>query len=378
MSIASAVRKSQFICQTVAEYQRKAVYWATHGEELIELRQQLINNRPNLPLFDLANFVSNLESAYQQMWQSHQEKEMGRLGDGERKRQKNICYQIVEDLKVDVFEKLDRLTYPSLKQHWQYQQPQGELIGIVAKTQDRNVGLIVAEIDRSTPQAKILSFFVLPQYRQQGIGTELMQRLTDFLSLQCGQITVEYRATDLTELALESILARQKWRSPKTTFTLVKTDIKIAQAPWLYKYPLPNSFTIFPWTKLTATEKAELAQRRDYPPSLSPLTKDPRLESLNSLGLRYRGKIIGWCLTHRIDKDTIRYSTLYVEPKFQKLGRGISLVAEAIKRQMNHGNIPYGKWSIAPDNHLMSRFNRRHLLPYSIFASESRRACKDF
>ena len=191
------------------------------------------------------------------------------------------------------------------------------------------------------------------------------------------QITINYQATELTKLALEPTLARQNWRSPQTTFTLVKTDIaKIAQAPWLYKYPLPDSFTVFPWTELTATEKTQLAQRRDYPPSLSPLTKDPRLEPLNSLGLRYQGKIIGWCLTHRIDKNTIRYSTMYVEPRFQKLGRGISLVAEAIKRQIKH-NIPYFKWSIAADNHPMLRFNQRHLVPHSTLVSESKSTLKE-
>ena len=90
------------------------------------------------------------------------------------------------------------------------------------------------------------------------------------------------------------------------------------------------------------------------------------------MGLRYKAKIVGWCLTHRIDAQTIRYSTIYVEPKFQKLGRGISLVAEAIKRQMNNGSVPYGKWSIAADNYLMSRFNQRHLVPYSTSVGESK------
>ena len=68
-SVASAVGKSQFICQTVEEYQQKAVYWATHSGKLKILRQELINNQKDLPLFNLAEFVSNLESAYQQMWQ---------------------------------------------------------------------------------------------------------------------------------------------------------------------------------------------------------------------------------------------------------------------------------------------------------------------
>ena len=102
-SVADAAGKSQFICQTVEEYQRKAIYWATHSRELQTLRQELISDRPNLALFNLAEFVSNLESAYQQMWQSQ--------GDGERSLKKfrsasdkDISYQIVDDLNIDDFD----------------------------------------------------------------------------------------------------------------------------------------------------------------------------------------------------------------------------------------------------------------------------------
>ena len=150
-----------------------------------------------------------------------------------------------------------------MKQYWQHKQPQGKLIAIIAKSDRAYVGSIVSEIDRSTSQGKILSLFVLPQYRQQGIGTQLMRSLEQYLqTISCRQVVLNYQATPITKLALLPILARLNWRSPETTFILVKTDlIKIAQAPWLYKYPLPDSFTVFPWTELTKSEKAELAQR---------------------------------------------------------------------------------------------------------------------
>jgi GNAT superfamily N-acetyltransferase len=292
-----------------------------------------------------------------------------RLGKGE------IQLQIINDLTIDRICQMNYLTYPSMENYWTYKQPQGQLIGILAKSQLENIGLIIAEISNlPLKQAKILSFFVQPQSRHQGIGLQLMRSLLNYLpEISCQQIEINYQATELTQLALEPILARCQWRSPETTFSLLQTDREhIIQAPWLNKYSLPSSFTIFPWQELTPSEQAELTQRNDYPPSLSPLTQDTRLENLNSLGLRYQGKVVGWCLTHRIDPQTLRYSTMYVEPKFQKLGRGISLIAEAIKRQLNQPQIPYFKWSTAADNQPMLRFNQRHLIPYCTRISESR------
>ncbi|MGD1922073.1 MAG: GNAT family N-acetyltransferase [Pleurocapsa sp.] len=370
-SIAHAAQQPQFVCQTVEEYQQKAIYWGTHSQEL---KQKC--DRDNLPLFDLAKFEANLESVYQQIWQKQ-----SCIPAETAKYKPKVNYKILDRLSVESICQMDELTYPRMKNYWKYKQQQGQLIGILATNGIENLGLIITEITEDSTknkQAQIISFLVLPQHRHQGIGEELIKSLSNYLQPRCQQITINYQDTEITKTALEPILARQKWRSPETTFALFQTDREnITQAPWLYKYSLPNSFSIFPWIELTFKEKAEYAQRCNYPPSLSPLTKDPRLESLNSLGLRYGGKVIGWCLTHRINAQTIRYSTMYVEPQFQKLGRGISLVAEAIKKQLEHKNIPYFKWSVAAENQAMLSFSQRHLVPYCTFVSESRCAVKD-
>lgn len=375
-SIASAAGQSQFVCQTVAEYQQQAIYWATHPQELKQNCDRLIKNKDSLPLFDLAKFVTNLESVYQRLWQ-----EQNDISTEQTSHKQEINYQIIDCLNIESICQMKELTYPNMQNYWKHRQQQGQLVGVLASNNNENLGLIIAEISTdfsANKQAKIISFLVLPQHRNQGIGQKLMRSLGNYLKSKCQQIILEYQGTELTKLALEPILTKQKWRSPKTTFALFQTDKdKIIQAPWLDKYSLPNSFHIFPWTELTSAEQAELAQRNDYPSSLSPLTKDSRLESLNSLGLRYRGKVVGWCLTHRIDAQTIRYSTMYVEPRFQKLGRGISLVASAIKQQLLHKDIPCFKWSVAAENKAMLNFCQRHLVLYSTFISESRCAVKE-
>jgi uncharacterized protein (TIGR03032 family) len=283
-----------------------------------------------------------------------------------------IKYQRVYHLNISNSIDYDALTFPSIKKRWQTYQQRGELLGVSASISGTMVGFIIAELlpDRT---AELLSLLVLPDYRQQGVGTKLINYLERELIQQgCSQITVAYQATALTATALEPLLRKLNWQPPQATFLLAKTTTeKIAAAPWLTRYPLPAEFTVFPWHELTTAEAESWQQRQDYPSSLNPFTHDPRLEPLNSLGLRYRGEVIGWMLTHRVAPDTIRYSSLFVSEKFQKLGRGISLLAESIQRQIA-SSVTNCTFSVARENAQMLKFVDRHLQPYLTGMSESR------
>jgi ribosomal protein S18 acetylase RimI-like enzyme len=222
----------------------------------------------------------------------------------------------------------------------------------------------------------LLSLFVAPDCRQQGIGSKLVELLEASLRQSgAGQLHLSYQTSSLTQMALEPLLLRQGWQTPEPTFLLAQTTIeRIAAAPWLSRYRLPKEFTVFDWSELTSAEAARL-QQQSFPESLSPFTRDPRLESLNSLGLRHQGKVVGWMLTHRVAADKIRYSTMYVAPPYQKMGRGVSLIGLAIQRQIQQG-IPYFTFSVAAENAEMQRFVERHLKPYLTGLATAKRVQK--
>ena len=71
-SICAAGGSEAMICANIKEYERQAVYFATHPKELTELRQQLQKNLKSEaiypPLFQVENFVRSLESAFDGMW----------------------------------------------------------------------------------------------------------------------------------------------------------------------------------------------------------------------------------------------------------------------------------------------------------------------
>lgn len=288
-----------------------------------------------------------------------------------------IKYQWVSHLTPANSIQFDAFTFPSLAKRWQVFQQRGSLCGIAALQAGQMVGLVIAESLFQTSTIDVLSLFVSPAHRQQGIGTTLLRLLEKAaLKLNCAQLQVRYQATDIAQVALESIVTKLGWSTPAMDFLLVESTTEhVKQAPWLHKYPLPAAFTIFPWTELTTCEADLLRQRQDYPTVFSPFSDDPRLEPLTSLGLRYQSRIVGWMITHRVAPDTIRYSTMYVEPQFQKLGRGVSLFAEALKQHID-SPIRKGKYAVAKENVSMIHFVRRHAKPYLTVLTESRYASK--
>jgi predicted O-linked N-acetylglucosamine transferase (SPINDLY family) len=60
-SLSAAVNLPEMICSSPQEYLEKAIYWAKNPHKLQEMKARLNTHKQSLPLFDLANFVVNLE-----------------------------------------------------------------------------------------------------------------------------------------------------------------------------------------------------------------------------------------------------------------------------------------------------------------------------
>ncbi|WP_017718806.1 GNAT family N-acetyltransferase [Kamptonema formosum] len=271
----------------------------------------------------------------------------------------------------------DALSFPSLKKRWQKYTQRGEILAVSASISEQLVGFVFADILAESQTAEIISLFVAPEFRHQGIGTALQGILEKGLAKNgCRQVSVSYPKTEITDQSLEPMLRKLNWEPPQIKYLLGQTTTdKISLAPWLHKYPLPAGFTVFTWSEVTAEERQQILQGGGYPESLSPFGNAPRIEPLNSLGLRYNGEIVGWMICHRVAPDTIRYSVLYVRERFQKLGRGISLMAEAIKRQIA-SPVAYYKCAVSAENPQMLQFLNRRLKPYLSGLSESRQSVK--
>ncbi|MDO9169560.1 MAG: TIGR03032 family protein [Methylobacter sp.] len=95
-----------------------------------------------------------------------------------------VKFQQVYHLTSDNLAPYDAMTYPSLQKRWQTQPQRGELLAVSASVDGEMVGFAVAEQfiqDDATPASELLSLFVIPAYRDQGIATALVKHLQPLL-----------------------------------------------------------------------------------------------------------------------------------------------------------------------------------------------------
>jgi protein O-GlcNAc transferase len=74
-SILHAIGLSELVTVNAESYENLAVALAKDGARLKELKLKLENNKAEYPLFKINDFVSNLESAYQSMWDLNRDRD---------------------------------------------------------------------------------------------------------------------------------------------------------------------------------------------------------------------------------------------------------------------------------------------------------------
>ena len=96
-----------------------------------------------------------------------------------------VKFQQVYHLTPDNLVPYDAMTYPSLQNRWQTQPQRGELLGVSASVDGEMIGFAIAEqfIDNAVECAELLSLYILPDYRQQGIDTALFNYLQELIGL---------------------------------------------------------------------------------------------------------------------------------------------------------------------------------------------------
>ncbi len=279
------------------------------------------------------------------------------------------------------------LTFPLFRTKMRTLTSEGSLVAIGASNSKKPIGLVLAEILPDSHCAQILSIFVLPSHRRQGVGTALLNYLERELVIRgCTEFELLCELDNFKVQSqlfpLEALLRKCNWNFFNTDLVYRSNLATIFKAPFMRKKNyLPSDMHIFSWEEITSKERLtiEQTQRKKFwiKETLYPFKYEENFEPLNSLGLRYQGEVVGWMLTERISVDTILYRCMFVRKDLQKMGRGIALLVEAIKRQ-NQANIPNGIWEVNHKNTLMIRFIDRYMLPYLTSRGEIRLFEKSF
>jgi ribosomal protein S18 acetylase RimI-like enzyme len=283
------------------------------------------------------------------------------------------AYQLQAAVDVNAAQlarQFEYLTFPSLRQRAQSQTLAAPLHALAATHRGETVGLAIARPADAEASAELISLYVRRDHRGQGLSVRLLTGMERLLSrLGYAKVRLAYRGDWPSAPVVAAILRRRHWTAPEENLLLGKFSIAENAATWSHsrinRVTLPEDFHLISWSELSQAEIAGLQDEGEPSSSadLAPLSEPDRIERRTSVALRHQGRVVGWMITHRLDDQTIQYTRLHVAPQFQRLGRGLPLLAEAIRRQIDAG-IPFGVFQVRCDNPRMLQLVRRRLLPF--------------
>ena len=233
--------------------------------------------------------------------------------------------------------------------------------------------------------ARLLTLSVARGWRRIGVGRALLDALESSLAAEgVESVSCRYVLPPSDALvALEALFRSAGWSAPEVTMLHCRAGRPILDAPLMRKQlGLPPEYQIVDWVDLTAADRARIAEPREgrawFPETLDPFHFEPGMEILNSLALRYRDEVVGWLITRRTGPTTMYYQCLFVREDLARLGRGLALIGEAIRRHEKAigGRQGLGEWSTPSTLPAMVRFIKRHLVPFGAETTEQREVRK--
>ena len=238
-----------------------------------------------------------------------------------------------------------------------------------AETSGTAVGLILAEVEGNA--AIVFSLHVARSYRRRGVAAQLLQKLECFLHASgVERLTMSFPLGGEFSEAMLQLTGNADWvTEPGKTLYWAADWQKFHEATWLYSPALTSGFSICRWCDTVDSQRQALLDEASYPEWADPFreSSEDTFEPLNSLALCHSKRIVGWLITQRMSSQLLRYSIAYAEPRFQRTGRLIPVIARAIllaHHPKTGAGIPEGSWGIEPQATRMVRFARRHLRPY--------------
>lgn len=221
--------------------------------------------------------------------------------------------------------------------------PNARRIAVGASLFNRPVGLIIAEINHTLDHAAIRDLQVAQPFCTAPIGTLLVRQLeTELRARGCMEVEVVY-SVDEDHGLYERALAESGWAPSEVTHYLYEMHWELHTQTWVRSYRLPPGCEIVPWADVTSADREQIRHRQEkegwYPPSVDPflLETSEQIDFACSIGLRYRGQVVGWVIGERLDPRTAYCTVAFVTPELRRTRAGPALMAEIARLQSAAG-----------------------------------------
>lgn len=260
------------------------------------------------------------------------------------------------------------LTYPAVWPMIQDRSRNLKLVGIRAA--ERPVGLAVGAAGPRR-DFELLSIFVEPFFRRQGFGTALLNAMEAMFHAD-GTRTGVVQTTSLGTRDHIRFLFGRGWRLASVDSVLCRSTLDLArQTPWLMTARWRPGFTVSRWADLTPAQTERVRQHAGsgLHPTLNPFRHLDGYETSCSVALMLHAEfqepeVAGWVITHLLDRQTLRWTCAYVDPRLQRVAAILPLWRDVACRQALLSNIPNFIFSVSMDARPMVRFVQRRMKPW--------------
>ncbi len=211
---------------------------------------------------------------------------------------------------------------------------------------DALVGLALAEapITRAGGLCELLSLYVRPESRSRGVATALLAWIEEELARRGFESVMTVYMTGKPSLpAVERILEKRGWLKPQRRAIVARfAPEEIAALRWFGRMRLSPDYEIFSWTDMTPEALEALRASNQRSPWVTPGLEAwrycvPAFDAVSSVGLRYRGEVVGWVINHRSAPEIVRFVAAFARQDLPRRGAALAIIAESIRRLVGTG-----------------------------------------
>ena len=213
--------------------------------------------------------------------------------------------------------------------------PAYKLIGLGAINQGIPVGICLGLLNIDLHFFEFLHIEVDCEHRCRHIGRTLMAKTQkEAVKQQAKFFSFIYTKDEPETPAIEKIVNANHWEGSRPFMVKGYFNLDTFDPPLLHlNLHYPPKYKEFFWKDLKESQKKDLLFREKqghFPVAVSPFNDEKMIEPLNSLGLLDEERVVGWLITHRIDTETIRYASLFIEPSLKFRALSMKLLVDSI------------------------------------------------
>jgi GNAT superfamily N-acetyltransferase len=255
-----------------------------------------------------------------------------------------------------VMENLEKYTFPSIHKQIHAVEITNPIIAVSARKDGDLIGMCLVNYEPEMSHCEIISFYIEPRFRDQGLGSLLLEKTERILEHKgFEQVRTFFWSSWESVESTRHMLKKQEWEEPVKLMQLFRTDIEgLKKIPWRENVDIPEDYAIVPWSWISPYEKKIIREEQDflafYPEHLSPFLNQNKIDYHNSIALKYKGKVVGWHMSYWYSPTTLEYSNLFIRKEHRT---GMKVPLEMIRRasmmQIEQG-VPEVIWLVGLEN----------------------------